>query len=249
MKINLLAFVLVTSFLMQCGCSDRSPSPSELAVRNVRRTIQVLSTNASVKAIRATDGVRQNLSDIREKDRRIALIGEWERALMGVGDAAVSSEDRYCAIRDASNLLNFSVAMAMRDAGCDYAEVWELHFRALKWLDGQVLAMRPDVVPVTESNYRELNSKWACYQAMAEWRETVVENHERFDFDERLWGPDMKRMAEVRSRFEKMTGRPIRSRSEIRRLGEYLKVVRARIVKERETALSGNNAISQGGPR
>lgn len=237
MKNFLRPFVFLVLAASLWGCSKRSLPVPDLAEQNVCRAVQVMSTNVSVRAIRASCSVCTNVTSVLGRERRISLIRDWESALMGIEVSELAPASRYAAIREASDILNFSVSSAMRDVGCDYAEVWELHFRALAWLDKQVREMKPGAAAITDKNFRELQTKWTYYQALAEWRETIIENHERFDFDERLHEPGMEKMDAIRARFEKMIGRPVRPWSEIKLLGQYHKMVRERIAKEREDGI------------
>ena len=246
MKNFLQLFVFLTLASGLLGCSERPLSASDLAERNVCRAVQVLSTNVSVRTIRASCSVSTNVTSVQGGKKQMSLIGDWERALMGINVSGLAPASRYAAIREASDILNSRVSSTMRDVGCDYAEVWALHFRALAWLDKQVSAMKPGIVTITDKNLRELQMKWTYYQALAEWRETIVENHERFDFDERLQEPGMEQMDVIRARFEKMIGRPVRPASEIKLLGQFHKMVRERITKEREAALSSNGQRIEG---
>lgn len=230
------AFLTLASGLL--GCSERPLSASDHAEGNVCRAVRVLSTNVSARTIRASCSVSTNVASVLGREKQLSLIGDWACALMEIKVSGLAPASRYAAIREASDVLNSRVSSAMRDVGCDYAEVWDLHFRALTWLDEQVSAMKPDAATITSKNFRELQMKWTYYQALAEWRETIVENHERFDFDERLQEPGMEQMDVIKARFEKMIGRPVRPASEIRLLGQFHKIIRERIATEREAALS-----------
>ena len=169
MKNCLHHFVFLTLASVFLGCSKRPLSGSDLAERKVCRAVQVLSTNVSVRTIRASCCVGTNVTFVQGKKKQMSLIGDWERALMGINVSGLAPASRYAAIREASDILNSRVSSTMRDVGCDYAEVWDLHFRALAWLDKQVSAMKPERVAITDKNFRELQIKWTYYQALAEW--------------------------------------------------------------------------------
>ena len=235
MKLNLLLLMLVVIVGVVGGCSEKQVPVSELAVQNVRRAIQALATNASVKVIKESYGVRTNMAFVVDKEMRLALIRDWENHLRDIPVDELSPEKRYCAIKESSNMLNSYVSAALWDAGCDYGEIWELHFRSLNWLDEQVRLMKPE--PKQNADRKDQRERWAFYQALAEWRETIVENHERFDFDDRVGMSGMEKAEEIRRRFERVIGRPVRPQAEIKRLGQYHKIVRARIAQERDAAL------------
>lgn len=235
MKLNLLLLMLVVIVGVVGGCSEKQVPVSELAVQNVRRAIQALATNASVKVIKESYGVRTNMAFVVDKEMRLALIRDWENHLRDIPVDELSPEKRYCAIKESSNMLNSYVSAALWDAGCDYVEIWELHFRSLNWLDEQVRLMKPE--PKQNADRKDQRESWAFYQALAEWRETIVENHERFDFDDRVGMSGMEKAEEIRRRFERVIGRPVRPQAEIKRLGQYHKIVRARIAQERDAAL------------
>lgn len=237
MKLNLLLSMLVVHVGVVSGCSEKQVPFSELAVQNVRRSIQALSTNTSVKAIKESYSVRTNMASVVDKEMRLSLIRDWENHLRDIPVDKLSPEKRYCAIKESSNMLNSYVSAALWDAGCDYGEIWELHFRTLAWLDRQVALMKPEDSSCKNLSRRELSAKWNFYQALAEWRETIVENHERFDLDERVKMPGMERIDAIRRRFEIMIGRPVRPCTEIKMLGHYHKLVRKRIEAEKKAAL------------
>ena len=211
---------------------------SELAVQNARRSIHALSTNASVKVIKESYSVRTNIVFVADKEMRLSLIRAWEKRLRDIPVDGLSPETRYCVVRESSDMLNSYVSAALWDAGCDMGEIWELHFRTLEWLDRQVALMKPEDSLCKGLSRRDLLAKWNFYQALAEWRETIVENHERFDLDIRTKMPGEERINEIRQRFQHMIGRPVRSCTEIKMLGHYHKLVRKRIEAEKKAALA-----------
>lgn len=231
------SFVLILLAIV-CGCHEKEPSASDCATKKARCAMQMLATNAAVKVIKDSYSVRTNLALVTDRKRRLALIRDWERLLMSIPVEGLSPEKRFDAIKESSDMLNSYVSAALWDAGCDFGEIWDLHFRVLSWLDRQVSLMKPEVSSNNDLSRRELLTKWNFYQALAEWRETIVENHERFDLDERMKMPGMERINEVRKRFEMMIGRPVRSCTEIKMLGHYHKLVRKRIEAEKNAALT-----------
>lgn len=238
MRLNFLLSMLVVHVGAVSGCSEKQVSVSELAVQNVRRSIQALSTNASVKVIKASYSVRTNIASVADKEMRLSMIRDWEKHLRDIPVDGLTPEKRYCAIRESSDMLNSYVSAALWDAGCGFEEIWELHFRTLAWLNRQIDLMKPKDSSCKDLGRKELSAKWDFYQALAEWRETIVENHERFDLDERVKVPGQERIDEIRRRFEIMIGRPVRHCAEIKMLGHYHKLVRKRIEDEKKAALA-----------
>lgn len=240
-----LVFVAIctTSF---CGCSGKEWSASDCAVRKARCAMQMLSTNASVRVIKDSYSVRTNLEFVTDRELRLALIRDWEGLLMNVPVEGLSPEERFNAIKESSDMLNSYVSAALWDAGCDFGEIWELHFRVLAWLDRQVVLMKPEDSSCKDLGRRDLLAKWNFYQALSEWRETIVENHERFDLDERVKMPGMGKISEIRHRFETMIGRPVRPCTEIKMLGRYHKLVRKRIEDEKKAALASARYFGSG---
>lgn len=148
----------------------------------------------------------------------------------------LSPSDRYGVVRESCDLLGWSVVGALWDIGGNYEDIWELRFVVLDWLDAHIEEMHRLCCQKTGSIH-EQRERWRSYQALSEFREQVVENHERFDFDESGKLPDKEKMDAIRKRFEQRIGRPVRRREDIPRLGFYAKQVRARIQKERDAAL------------
>lgn len=74
MKLNLLLLMLVVIVGVVGGCSEKQVPVSELAVQNVRRAIQALATNASVKVIKESYGVRTNMAFVIDKEMRLGSV-------------------------------------------------------------------------------------------------------------------------------------------------------------------------------
>lgn len=237
MSLRLSIFVLsLGACFLSCGCSDEGGGASDRAVRNACRAIRALSTNASMRVISASYSVRTNIALVSDREIRLSLIRDWESHLRGVPVEGLAPMERYAAIKGASDMLNSCVSAALWDCGCGYEEIWELHFRTLDWLDRQVRLMKPKDQKDSGVSRKEQLAAWTFYQALAEWREVIVENNE-LDFDERVGMSGMEKIEEVKHRFEAMIGRKVRPYSEIKRLGHYRKLVRARIEQERDSAL------------
>lgn len=225
------------------GCGRNPPTAEELAEAEARVLIGDLRTNASARVIQGSRAVRVLLKEIADRPRQLMLLAEWREALLGISVDGLRASDRCGAIIEACDLLGWSVVGAMWDLEFTYEDVWEHRFRVLAWLDGHVEKMRRlcllDVTPTPG----ERSARWLYYRGLAEFREQLVENHERFDFDERDRMPGMGKMDEIRARFEKAIGRRVRRREEIKMLGFYIKQVRARIERERDEA--SKNAVTR----
>ena len=141
MRCDLLAMVLLACAL--CGCSEPERFEHDLAVREVRRSLQILSTNVSVRTIRNTGNAFADIAKVTGQGRQTALVDEWISALMSIECAGIPLVDRYAVIHEVSDVLNSDVPSVLRCIGIGYDEVWELHFRALAWLDAQLIAMKP----------------------------------------------------------------------------------------------------------
>lgn len=232
--------LMAAGFLaMAFGCERRASSADGRAEEDVRAWLQTLSCDSSVRAIRATGAVRECLRQVPDKGVRLALIRDWEAALRNVPLEGLCPGDRYWRAREACHVLLWDLACAMRDAGCSSDEIWREVFDTLAWLDRQVAAMKPSRVADVGSwaKWREEERKWSAYQALAEYRETVMENLERDWFDGQIYPNEGAQTDKVRRRLERYIGRRVRSREEITRLGVYVKQVRARIQKERAEAM------------
>ena len=244
MKRILMAIVcLVTAF----ACERRAPTEDERAEADVRALVKSLSRDASVRAIRASGAVRENLRGISEKSVRRALILDWEGALKSIRLEGLRPGERYWRVREACHMLFWDLVCAMRDAECSHDEIWHEIFGALTWLDRQVVAMKPErTAGGSLKEWRTEDEKWRSYQALAEYRETVIENLERAGFDEQIYPNDVAKPDEIRKRLEAHIGRHVRSRDEITRLGLYVKQVRSRIQKERAEAMKEMSAKDAG---
>ena len=222
--------------LTLCGC-DRTPSAAERTAEcEVKALIRTLAANPTVRAVKDSRKAREKLMSLPGENQRIALWKEWRDALLNLPVEQLSPSDRYSVIWECCDLLDWSVAGALWEIGGNGEDVWELRFDVLDWLDANIEAMRRLCYQKSET-IQEQRERWRCYQALSEYREQVVENHERFDFGEHGGLPDMKKMDEIRKRFEQRIGRPVRKSEDITRLGFYAKRARARIQAERDAAL------------
>ena len=220
----------------QSGCEKSPPTREEKAVAAARVLIGALATNASVRAIRESDAVRERLKDVKEKAKQDALITEWREALMRIPVESLRPSRRYAAVREACHMLNWDLIGAMYETGSDYVARWNVRFDTIRWLDRQILSMKPEKAMEIIS-WREENEKWNNYQALAEYRESVIENLEIDEFNEARYPNAVEKMGMIRTKFEKLIGRPVRKREDITRLGFYVKQARARIQEERDAAL------------
>lgn len=236
----------VIAALALVGCEKRPLTPEAKAIAASRILIGALATNASVRVIWNSIAVREHLKNIQDKKTRETLIAEWQAALKDIPVEGLHPSDRCTAVQEACNVLTVDSLVAMRDAGFPYEARWEVRFDVIKWLDRQIAAMKPEV-PATDCkpSWRKEAMKWEAYIGVAEWRETEIENLERFGFGTSKNPDDIKKRGAIREKFEKLIGRPVRKSEEIARLGFYAKQVRARLEKERDAALE--NATSFGG--
>ena len=235
MKRIMLAVIVLCCVL---GCEKRPPTQEEKAISASRALIAALATNASVRVIMESDAVRENLTNVKEKSEREALIADWRSALKGIPVKGLRPSDRYAAIREACHFLVWNLICAMWVDEPSYEKAWEVYFDAINWIDRQIAAMRP-AKPASDGtwSWREENDKWDAYIGLAEYRESVIENLEIDEFDKSRHPNDIDKMDAIRAKFEKLIGRPVRKREDITRLGFYAKQVRARIQKERDAAL------------
>ena len=201
---------IVISLLTLFGC-ERLPSAAERTAEcEAKALIRTLAANPTVRSVKDIRKVREKLMSQLGENRRISLWKEWRDALLEIPVERLSPSDMYGVIRESCDLLD--------------------------WLDANIEAMHR-LCSQKSGAIHEQRERWRCYQSLSEYREQVVENHERFDFGERGKSPDMEKMDEIRKRFEQRIGRPVRKREEITRLGFYAKQARARIHKERDAAL------------
>ena len=234
MKHLTVQFVILT---MLCGCSDSAITPSDEVVDRANRLVGVLVTNATVRAIRETGNIRTNLLDLSDVRLRHNIIKKWKASLFGIPVEDLRPSDRYALIREAYRLVSWDVVGALWDIDKSYENMWEIHFEALDWLDAQCKKMKPRI-PQMDFDARREREKWNYYQALVEYRESVIENLELNGFDERIYDVGLARMDVIRKRFEIMIGRPVRSREKIKILGRFAKQARERIIKERDAALT-----------
>lgn len=222
---------------MLCGCSDSVIAPSDEAVSRAKRLVGELLTNATVRVVRETESIRTNLLALTDVRLRHDIIKEWKAALYDIQVEELRPSDRYAIIREAHHLVSWDVIGALWDIDESYEKMWEIHLESLAWLDAQCKKMKPGI-PQKGFDARLEREKWNYYLALAEYRESAIENLELNGFDERIYDVGPTRMDVVRKRFEIMIGRPVRPREEIKTLGRFAKEVRARIVKERDAALA-----------
>lgn len=215
------------------GCEKRPSSQEENAVAASRSLIAALATNASVRVIRGSAAVRANLKAITDKDERASLLAAWKEALKGIPVEGLRPSDRYWAVREAHHELDSNLIGAMWDEGCSCEARWTVRLDAIRWLDRQIVAMKPEK-GTANASWREENEKWDNYQALAEYREVVIENIELNRLDRSRYPNDVEQMDEIRTAFEKLIGRPVRRNEDVRNLGFYRRQVGARIQKERE---------------
>lgn len=227
---------IVISLLTLFGCERQPFAAERTAECEAKALIRTLAANPTVRSVKDSRKVREKLMSLSGKNRRTSLWKEWRDALLEIPVERLSPSDRYGVIRESCDLLDWSVVGALWDIGGNYEDVWNLRFKTLDRLDAHVEKLR--LLCHNEArSIDELCERWRSYLALSEFREQVVENHERFDFDERGKSSDMGKMDAIRKRFEQRIGRPVRKREEITRLGFYAKQARARIQKERDAAL------------
>lgn len=227
----------------QSGCEKRPPTREENAIAAARVLIGALATNASVRAIMESDEVREKLRDVKEKAKRDTLITEWRDALKDIPVEGLRPSHRYVSVREACHMLNWDLIGAMYETGSDYVARWNVRLDTIRWLDRQILSMKPEKAMEIIS-WREENEKWNNYQALAEYRESVIENFEIDEFNEARYPNDVEKMDAIRAKFEKLIGRPVRKREDITRLGFYVKQARLRIQKERAAASGASDATT-----
>ena len=195
-----------------------------------------LSSNASVRVIIETKNVRSNLTYVVDARRRRNMIKEWKTSLYNIPVQGLRPSERYTSVREAYRVVSWDVVGALWDVDKSYEGMWEVHLEALAWLSDHCLKMKPEM-PQVGFDVRQEREKWNYYQALVEYRESVIENLELNGFDERIYNVDPVRMDVIRKRFEKAIGRSVRPRGEIKLLGRYVKEARARIAKDRDAAL------------
>ncbi len=222
-------------FVMLCGCDKRPHSEDERREEEVRSLVSVLATNASVRAIRASGAVRERLKGLKSKPERETLLAVWRDALKNIPSEGLRPSERYWSVREACHLLVWDFVCALQDGGSSYEEMWQSYLDTLAWLDAQIGRMKP--VMSGKCERRKANEWWDSYQALAEYRESVIENLEIDEFDKSRHPNDIDKMDAIRAKFERLIGRPVRKREDITRLGFYAKQARARIQKERDAAL------------
>ena len=159
------------------GCERHPPTQEEKAISASRVLIATLATNASVRAIRRSAAVRENLKAVNKRGERGKLIETWREALENIPVEGLRPSDRYWAVREAHHELDTNLIGAMWDEGDPCETRWQVRLDAIKWLDCQINSMKPKKTSKIDS-WREEDEKWANYQALVEYREVVVENIE-----------------------------------------------------------------------
>lgn len=236
MNAKMTTSALMSVFVLTGGCLKNECSEAEIALEDARQMIWVVSTNQTIGAIWGTRRVREDLKKIESlKDRR-ELIEEWSSALSHMPVEGLSPSNRYGVLREASRMLVWDVADALLEIGGTYDEVWNEYFQAIEWLDVQCARMRALALE-TGGDYRARRDRWSYYQALAEYREIIVENIELNRLNESRYPYDAEKMGAIRTRFEKQIGRPIRRSEDVKHLGFYRRQVGARIQKERDAEL------------
>jgi len=228
-------FMKMVVLLMLGGCGESSRTASDEAAVSARCLMGVLSTNSSVRAIKGTEGVRSNLRSIDDMRLRRKVINEWQRALYDISVDQLRPSDRYCVICESVNMVNWSVVGALWETGCSFEDAWSVYLSTLEWLDIQCKKMKPNSQSIVADAREELE-KWRYYQALAEYRENIIENLEINGLDVGIYNVGVVRIDAVKRRFEKVIGRPVRPSKEIKHLGLHAKRVRDIITKEREAA-------------
>lgn len=229
MKLYATALVCV---IFCCGCEKQPTSESNMACETSRVLTDALKTNVSTRAIRLSKGIRGSLKNVKRKEEKKGVVVNWRDALLAVSVENRSAADQYEILKESATLLDWDVIGAMHDSGCTLDEVWDLRFRLVDWLDGHLRRMRNLCVKKGQDD-REQRAAWTYYQALAEYREQLVENFERFYLDERDFASKETQLEELRKALSAKIGRPVRRPTEIRALGIYAREVRDRIQKER----------------
>ena len=221
--------------LALCGCGERTYTEDEQNEKAALSLISALSTNASVRAIRASGAVRDCLKRLTTPHERETLLVSWRDALKKIQVEQLRPSERYWSVREACHVLVWDYVCSLQDSGGSYEEMWQSYLDTLTWLDSQIAKMKPDIDGRCER--RKAHECWDSYQALAEYRESVIENLEIDEFDKGRYPNDIDKMDAIRAKFEKLIGRPVRKREDITRLGFYAKRARARIQAERDAAL------------
>lgn len=231
-----VASALVSALALAGGCRGNERSESQRAAEEARRLIAAISTNQSIKAVEATRGVRDALPKISSRKVCLAVMAEWRSALFNVPVERLSPSDRYGILREASRVLTESAVAVRGNVECSYEEMWDEYFRVIDWLGLQGRRMRALARSACDDDRLRLD-RWAYYQALMEWRESLIENLELNGFDEARYSKDVGKMAAIRAKFERQIGRPVRRGEDVKYLGRYRREVASRIQKERAEAM------------
>ena len=120
-------------------------------------------------------------------------------------------------------------------------EIWDEYFRVIDWLGLQGRRMRALARSACDDDRLRLD-RWAYYQALMEWRESLIENLELNGFDEARYPKDIDKMAAIRAKFKQLIGRPVRRSEDVKYLGRYRREVASRIQKEQAEAMKEMSA-------
>lgn len=229
MRVCLIAVMLL---FFCCGCERHSLSLDERACLRVGVLTDALKTNVTIRAIQLSGTLRECLNEVGDSKKRKKLIFDWRDALFNVAVDGLNVENRFGVIKESATLLDWDVVCAMHDAGCSVDEVWSLRFRIVDWLDDHIARMRK-LCDKRELDYRGRHAAWMFYQALAEYREQLVENFERFYLDDRDFRRNEEQLGCLRQKLSAKIGRAVRCPSEIKKIGVYVRQVRDQIRQER----------------
>jgi len=232
-KLRFVGFAVLT---LLSGCGDHGRVPVDKAVSRSKCLVGELSTRATVKAVVATESIRTNLASMTDCRHRLDIIDQWKQSLYNMPVDNLRPSERYACVSEAYRVVTWSVVGAMWDMRESYEDAWAVYLEALGWLDDQCQKMKPTAPQEGYDAFAE-REKWKYYRALAEYRESVIENLEINGFDERIYHVGKDRMDAVKKKFETVIGRPVRPREDVRLLGRYVKEVRAEINKEMDRML------------
>ncbi len=236
MKAGNACAALAVVLALSSGCRERERSESDKVLNESRRLIAAIATNQSIRIVGNTRRIQETLPEVSSREDCRALLEEWRNALYNVPLEGLTPSDRYGVLREASRVLVEAVVAAQGDLGESYEDRWSECFHVIDWLGGQGRRMR-DLALSDCGDSRLQHERWAYYQALMEWRESLVEHLELSGFDEDRYPNDVGKMAGVRAEFERLIGRPVRRSEDVKYLGTYRRKVAARIQKERDAAM------------
>ena len=206
---------------------------------NVRTMTYAMMAALALTAGRQKAGLSESekAAKVDSRHDRRKLIEEWRNALSRIPVERLSPSDRYGVLREVGRMLVWDLVDAQLDMGGTYGEMREGYFKAVEWLDVQCARMRA-LASETCCDCRAWRDRWSYYQALAEYREVVVENVGLNGLDERRHPNDVDKMDAIRARFEKLIGRPVRRGEDVKLLGFYRRRGGSRTQKEREAQSS-----------